>query len=440
MQALARFTALRRGKAALKAALAQPEHLDLARLPWNEAAIDLVLAARRRGRPVYLATASDRRLAEAVAAHLGLFDGVLASDGTINLAGERKAAALEHAFGIGGFDYAGDADVDWPVWERARQVIVVNASPGLSRRVRARWPDASVLGRRQHEPRRYLKAIRTHQWLKNLLVFVPALGGHLFSQAALVAGLLAFVSFSLCASSVYVLNDIIDLKRDRAHETKRNRPFAAGTIPVLHGLLLVPLLLAAALALTVFLPAKFAGVLALYYGLTLGYTLVLKRKMMVDVVALACLYGLRIIAGGAACGIAVSAWLGTFSIFFFAFLALVKRCTELGQRSALGRGDPAGRGYRIADLPMLEGLCAASGFTAILVFALYLNSDAVATLYDHPKWLTGVCVVLVYWIGRILLLTHRGEMHDDPVVFASTDRNSQVCGLVCLSVLLTSAI
>lgn len=440
LRALGRLSALRDGRAAMKAALAHAVELDIATLPWNEAMLSRIEAARAEGRKVFLATAAHRDLAEAVASHLGVFDGVFASDGRTNLRGPHKAEVLAAHFGEKGFDYAADASVDWPVWERARRAILVEASPALVRRARTRWPDAETIGARTAGPKSYARAIRVHQWAKNLLLFVPMLAAHRLDAATLAQTVLGFLAFSLCASSVYVLNDIVDLRRDRAHPTKRLRPFAAGTLPVLHGFALVPGLLVAAALIAAALPVRFAAVLACYYALTLGYSLFIKRKMLLDVVTLACLYGLRILAGGAAASIAVSSWLGIFSIFFFSFLALVKRCAELQERQAADAPDPAGRGYQIADLPMLHALAAASGMVSVLVFALYLNSEAVAVLYQHPKWLVGVCVVLFYWIGRILLLTHRGHMHEDPVVFAVTDRVSLACGVVTVLVIVASAL
>ncbi len=439
LTALGGLFSLRRGKAALKARIAADASLDLARLPWNDQLIDMIVAERSLGRRIYLASASDRRIVQAVADHLDLFDGIFASDGHCNLSGAAKAAALSEAFGEGGFDYAGNAAVDLAVWRHARRVIVVNAPPGLVRRVQGLWADAQAIGTFRPGLRTYLKAIRVHQWVKNVLLFVPMLSAHRFGLGAFASCCLAFLSFSLCASSVYVLNDLIDLNRDRLHRSKRRRPFAAGKIPILTGLALVPLMLLAAALLALTVNPRFAGVLAVYYAATLAYSLALKRQMMIDVVVLACLYGLRLLAGGAAANVALSAWLATFSIFLFTSLALVKRCTELAGRIAAGSGDPAGRGYRLADLPILEMLAAASGFTAALVFELYANSDtAVVQLYTHPKWLSAVCVVMVYWIGHVMIITHRGEMQDDPVVFAATDRTSLCCGALAAAVFLLS--
>lgn len=444
LRALGAVAALRQGRAAFKARVAGDAGLDLAALPWNEQVIDLIEAARAEGRPVYLASASDRRLVAAVAAHLGLFDGIFASDGRTNLSSHAKAAVLCDAFGAGGFDYVGNSGADVAVFERARAVIVVSTTQRFADRMLARWPDARVIHSGSATPKTYARAIRVHQWLKNLLLFVPMLGAHHFTLAAISSCVLGFFSFSLCASSVYVMNDLVDLGRDRLHPTKRRRPFAAGTVPVLHGLVMVPLLLGAAVVLALLVSSsfsvKFMAVLGVYYVITVAYSLWLKRLMMIDIVVLACLYGLRLLAGGAAASVPLSAWLALFALFLFTMLATVKRCTELAERVAAGKGNPAGRDYQLGDLPLLEGFAAASGLTAILVLALYANSDAVAALYVHPKWLAGLCVVTVYWVGRVLLLMHRGQMKDDPVVFAATDRISLGCGAIAGAVVAAASI
>lgn len=440
MRALGAMAYLFLGKAAFKARVARGATLDVSLLAWNEDVTNLIIAARAEGRPVYLASASDASLVGAVAAHLGLFNGIFASDSRTNLSGHARAAALCEAFGEGGFDYVGDSNPDIAVFQKARKAIVVSTGSRFSARALARWPDAEVITVGGAGIKAYVRAIRAHQWLKNLLLVMPMLGAHHVDAASIFGCVFGFMSFSLCASSVYVMNDLVDLGRDRQHPTKRRRPFAAGTIPVLHGLIMVPLLLAGAAALAPLVGGKFVAVLAAYYVATIAYTLWLKRLLMIDIVTLACLYGLRLLAGGAAANVGLSQWLALFALFLFTMLATVKRCTELVGRIAANSSNPAGRGYQLRDLPMLEGLAAASGLTAIMVLALYVNSDAVVALYVHPKWLAGVCVIMVYWIGRVLLLMHRGEMKDDPVVFAATDRASLACAAIAATVFLVANI
>jgi 4-hydroxybenzoate polyprenyltransferase len=285
--------------------------------------------------------------------------------------------------------------------------------------------------------RDYISALRPHQWLKNALVFVPAIAGHVL-MTTWFGSILAFISFCLCASAVYILNDLLDLRADRQHPRKRNRPFASGRVPIIHGAVMAPSLLLAAFSLTLFLPKVFAIVLAGYLVLTTLYSFWLKRKVLVDVIALACLYAARVIGGSVATGVLISQWLEAFSIFLFLSLALVKRSGELVDRVKSGRGDPGGRGYRLDDLPVIESMAAASGYLSALVMALYLNSEAVVNLYNKPHRLLLICVALLFWTSRMLLKAHRGQMDDDPIVFAARDRVSLGVGAVCLGVVYIS--
>lgn len=437
LKALQAALELRNGKSELKCRIADEAVIEIETLPFNEDVLRFIEAARAGGQKIYVASASDRRYVEALADHLGLFDGVFATENGVNLAGEKKAQHLCNEFGEGGFDYIGDAHIDEAVWRKARNVYIANASLKHLAEVRKWAPHAEPIGLHKSSWKPYIKALRVHQWLKNILVFVPAIAAHsLWSN--LGTCILAFLSFSLCASSVYILNDLLDLKNDRAHTTKKNRPFAAGTVPIFHGAILFPMLLISAIITSLFLSWKFLAVLGTYYLLTCAYSFYLKKKMLVDVVALACLYGCRLWAGAAAISIALSPWLLAFAVFIFLCLALVKRCSELIDRIARGKGDPSGRGYRLTDLPALQGMAAAAGYISTLVMALYLNSPAVRVLYRNPNWLWLMCVILLFWVSRTLLLTHRGEMHDDPVVFAATDRVSQVTALACMIVVLAS--
>lgn len=428
--------ALRRGKAALKEALADHAPIDVATLPVNGALIEFLRSEKAHGRKIYLASASDRRYVEALAAHVGLFDGVFATSDGVNLSGPTKADALCAAFGEGGFDYAGDAATDLPVWRRAREAILVNAKPSLVARVRRDLRMTRVFERPRRGLGLYMRAIRVHQWLKNLLIFVPALAAHQI-DGVIGVGVPTFLSFSLCASSVYLLNDMLDLKDDRRHPSKSQRVFASGAMPLLQGLLLVPGLLALSAAIALWrLPIELLGILTLYWSGTLAYSLWLKRHLLIDVVVLACLYGLRLLAGGAMMDLALSPWLLAFSLFLFFSLALVKRCTELIDR---GSDDASRRAYKQGDLPILEAMAAASGYASVVVMAFYLSSPAVIDLYRHPYYLWFVCLILVYWLSRVLLLTHRGEMHDDPVIFAATDRISLASGgLIALTLAISA--
>lgn len=427
--------ALAHGRAAFKARVAAEAPLDPASLPFNDEFLAFLRAEHARGRRLFLATAADAGYAHALADQLGLFAGVFASDGTTNLKGSAKARALVAAFGPRGFDYAGNAPADLAVWEQAGGVVAVNASPALLRTIRARFPDATIIAPRQRRARDYLRALRPHQWLKNLLLLVPGFAAHRFDAPMALACAIAFVSFSLCASSVYLLNDLLDLRHDRQHRTKRHRPLAAGRIDIPHGIAIFLAALAAAAALGTLLPTAFLDVLGGYYALTLAYSMRLKRQPIIDVITLAALYGIRIVAGGAAVAVTLSPWLLAFSIFFFLCLALVKRSTELTDRRGRDANDPPGRGYRRDDLSVLQTMAAAAGYVAVLVFILYINSPAVAGLYTNAERLWAIPAILLYWISRVLILTHRGDMHDDPVIFAARDHTSLACaGLIALVV------
>ncbi len=426
---------LLRGKAALKHAIAIRAELDPAALPYDARVLSLL--AETPQRPRVLCTATNVRLATAIAEHLGVFEEVIASDDTRNLSGPRKAAALVERFGERGFDYAGNEVIDLVVWQAARAAWVVNASPALAERAARLVPVEVTLPPEKAGLRAWIKQLRIHQWLKNLLVFLPLLASHRFFDVdAVMAAGLAFLAFGLCASGVYVLNDLLDLPSDRGHPRKRLRPFAAGRLPLRHGLAAAPLLTLAGFVLAWFASPVFALVLVAYYVITLAYSLRLKRLVMVDVVTLAGLYTVRIIGGAAAIMVVPSFWLLAFSMFIFLSLARLKRYTELADAAASGAQEAAGRGYHVDDLPLVQSLGAASGYGAVLVLALYINSPESLELYRRPEVLWLICPVLLYWISRAWLVAHRGGMHDDPVVFAVSDRVSQcviaICGLLVL--------
>jgi 4-hydroxybenzoate polyprenyltransferase len=285
----------------------------------------------------------------------------------------------------------------------------------------------------------YLRVLRPHQWLKNGLVFLPMLAAHKFDQVTLASAVLAFIAFSLVASSVYVLNDLVDVEADRAHPRKRNRPFASGAIPTSQGplLLLVPLLMGASVASQ--LGLEFIIALGGYYLATLAYSFFLKRRLVIDICLLAGLYTFRIIAGGAATGLPLSVWLLAFSVFLFLSLAAVKRQAELVDGIAQGNINAHGRGYTTDDLPIVANMAISSGYVSVLVLALYLNSPIVQQLYTQPYALWGICLILLYWISRIVMVTHRGGMHDDPIVFAVKDWVSRICFLLILVLALVGA-
>lgn len=424
------LVALSGGRAALKRHLAGASAIEPARLPYDPQVIAFIEDWRRSGGRTALVTASDQRLAEAVAAHLGLFDEIHGSDGSLNLKGDRKGRFLEERFGANGFAYMGDSAADLQVWRRAAQAITVNAPASLCRRAEQVCADTEHLQTAPRSLRPYLKALRPHQWLKNALVFLPMLAAHQFDAATLMISVLAFLCFSLVASSVYVLNDLLDLEADRAHPRKKSRPFASGQVPIAQGGWIAGGLLVAGLGLAATMGPGFLVVMLAYYLLTTAYSLNLKRRAVIDICVLAGLYTARIVAGGVATGIPLSVWLLAFSIFFFLSLAAVKRQAELTDSAERGALKASGRGYHVDDLPIISMIALAAGYVSVLVMTLYVNSPEVVKLYTHPEALWGVCAVLLYWITRTVMVAHRGQMHDDPVVYAARDRISIACAIM----------
>lgn len=418
------LTALSRGKAALKHRLAEPADFDPSTLPYDPEVLALVRKVKTEGRPVYLASASHRRLVEIIAEHLGEFTGWFASDEATNLAGARKAQQLVEAFGERGFDYVGNDAADLAVWSKAAKSFAIRAPSGVRRKIAQTNLDIEHLPCQRPTWRTWAQMLRVHQYAKNALVFIPLLMAHVFTLEAIFQAILAFVAFSLCASSIYILNDLVDLQDDRRHRSKCNRPLASGAIPLMHGVVAIPLLFLAAVALGAVVALPFVGVLLGYFALTTAYSFALKRIMIVDVLTLAGLYSVRVIGGAAATGVWVSEWLLAFCMMIFMALALIKRYVELAARRDARLPDPTSRDYKLSDLDIVAALAAAAGFNAVTVFALYVSSDDVHQLYTRPQLLWLVGPLLMYWIARALMLASRRLMDDDPVVFAIKDKVS----------------
>jgi 4-hydroxybenzoate polyprenyltransferase/phosphoserine phosphatase len=458
---LAALGALARGRGALKAALADFAP-DPAELPLDPAVLAEIRAARERGERTALVSASDARLVRALAARTGLFDEAHGSEPGRNLKGPAKAAFLQARFGAEGFSYLGDSPADLAVWRAAAAsggtVGTAGAGPALRAAAEAVAREARearqtgdtgareaggavrhVAPRDGWAGRAHLRALRPHQWLKNVLVFLPVLAAHDLSAAALGAALAAFLAFSLAASSVYVLNDLLDLAADRAHPRKCRRPFASGDVPLVQGLAMAPVLLLAGLLVAALLaPPAFLGVLALYYAGTLAYSFALKRQLVIDVFALAGLYTIRIIAGAAAAGVPLSPWMLAFSGFLFLSLAAMKRQAELADGIRAGREKAAGRAYRAEDLPAVTMMAVSAGFVAALVLALYVSSPEVRVLYARPVLLWGACPALLFWVARAVMLAGRGQMTDDPLVFAVKDPTSLAAGAAAAAFVLAA--
>ena len=432
-QLLSPFIWLFKGKSHLKTELAQRISIDISVLPYNPEVIALIECEKAKNRQIILATASHKIYASQVADHLNLFDRVLATDDRYNLSSHAKRDCLVAEYGVGGFDYAGNSHADIPVWASAAKAYLVNPEKGVEQRA-ARNGNVVRIIKSPHRPFGvWLKALRAHQWMKNLLIFVPLLAAHeLINSTALLNALLAFVIFSLCASSVYLLNDLMDLEDDRHHQKKRSRPFASGVLSIKTGIITVPLLLLAAFGSSLlFMPWHFTLILGIYYCVTFAYSISLKRVTAADIITLSFLYTLRILAGVFACNLIPTFWMLAFSMFIFLSLALVKRYSELREARLNGNNEKTkGRGYYPADLEIISSLGAASGYLSVMVLALYIQDQSTIAMYHHPQIIWAACPVLLFWITRLWLLTNRGEMHDDPVIYAVTDKVSLISGLV----------
>ena len=440
-----------KGRAGFKREVTGRATVDVEHLPYNAPLVAYLREEHARGRQIYLATAADMGFAEQVATHFGdLFTGVLASDGTLNLAGKNKLRAFQERFPEG-FTYIGNAIPDRTLLQASVQPMVANPHRKLRSALKQ---DGTVIHREfidQRPPVRVLlKAIRMHQWAKNVLVFVPALLAHDFSQRTLLISLMAFLSLSFCASATYIINDLLDIEADRRHPRKRLRPFASGDLSPIAGVGVVAGFFAISLTLALLLPRiggllpgpvmeratldgpdGFVVWLGIYTVSTLAYSFALKRMMLVDVLVLSGLYTVRLLAGAGATGVGMSEWLAAFSIFFFLSLAFVKRFSELELMRASGRDKATGRGYGTGDIEQLRSFGTSSAFAAVVVLSMYISGLTAAHLYTHMGRLWLIVPVLILWLSRVWLLASRGELHEDPVVYAITDRMSWMLGAVC---------
>lgn len=425
-----------KGRAGFKHAVADRISLDARHLPYNEPLV-AHLREQRSVRPVVLCTAADRRFADAVARHVDVFDDVIATERGVNLKSDAKAQVLVERYGKGGFDYAGNDVADIAVFAQSRKALVVNPTAALRSRISSVPNAEDGPGAPQQSSLAALwRALRPSQWAKNVLVFVPLLAAaSKGSLTLLLDAILAFVAFSAVASCVYLLNDLLDLKADRRHPRKRFRPFAEGSLPIITGVLMIPALLIFGFVIAFNISLVFTGVLAVYGVLTLLYSFWLKRAALLDTLVLAALYTLRILAGAAAISVVPSVWLLSFSMFLFLSLALAKRHSELMEmQDSVSREQIPGREYRAGDLMVLISQGSASGYSAVLVLALYINSDAVRAQYRHPEVIWLICPLVLYWINKLWLNSQRREIYDEPIIWAMRNRVSR--GVAILSVVL----
>ncbi len=420
---------LLRGKAAFKAFVTESISLNVAHLPYNHKLVEFLRQQHGQGRDLYLATGANVALAQRVAGHLGIFSAVIGSDTATNLIGETKLASLRNRFGPREFDYIGNATPDLPLLIDSREPMVANPSLLLRFRLRARGIRPSrEFHERANSLTSVLQALRPHQWAKNLLIFLPLLLSHSKNISLFLVALLAFCCFSLTASATYIVNDLLDIESDRCHPQKRHRPFASGNLSPVAGACLAAALLLLALFGARYLPVGFFGWLLLYLGATLAYSAYLKRIPLADVLILSGLYTLRLLAGSAATATHISHWLAGFSVFLFFSLAIAKRFAELENLNTSGAVPRNGRGYLLTDIDQLRSFGTSSAFAAVVIFAIYISGLDVIKLYRNPTLLWLIVPLMILWLCRVWLLASRGELHEDPVVFALTDRMSLLIG------------
>lgn len=411
---------LLRGRPALKAFLARECKLEIDLVPLSKAAVELIEEAEGAGRKVILASGSPQVMVDRVRERVGA-DEAWGTDSITNLTGSSKLARIQDSYGA--FDYAGNSWVDLPMWREARHAIAVNPKRLALYFGRRARPDLEVIEDERSGWRAWLRALRPHHWAKNTLLFLPALAAHLEPSPELIARLAAgFAAFCAMTSAVYLTNDIADLAADRRHATKRRRPLAAGEIAISHSIAVAALLAVASAALALYLAPLFAAVLASYLVLTTAYSTVLKRRLIVDVITLATLYTIRVVAGAVLVQVPLSRWFLAFSIFLFLSLALVKRVVELKELEGMNAEQAAGRRYRVEDVGVLVGLGTAAAAASALVYCLYITSDDVLRLYNQPDALWIGLPLFLYWIARLWVLAGRGVMHEDPVAATLRDR------------------
>ena len=428
------------GKAYFKEQVAKIVIPNAETLPYQDEVVRYVSNVKDSGRDVYLITAANRRVADCISKHLKIFTSAIGSDSKLNLKGKMKLNAIQNTIGTKFFDYIGDSKADIVIWSEAHTAIIC----GDKHKIKDQLNNNKIVilsGDGKNLIKKWIKALRLHQWSKNGLLFLALFMSHriielnLFKQA-----IIAFFSFSLSASAVYILNDLFDLEADRKHPSKKNRPFASGDLSVTSGIIAIPgLFIISFLLATSLLPNIFLIVLIIYLITTTSYSLYFKEKLFLDVIILGALYTLRVLAGGLAVGVEVSSWLLGFSWFFFLSLAFMKRYADLLLIKNNNQEELFGRGYSVIDLDIVQKLGISSGFISLLILALYINGDQVMVLYKQPEviWLT--IPILLYWLMRMWFVAHKGKMTDDPIAFALKDKSSYITFFFVIIVLIVAA-
>jgi 4-hydroxybenzoate polyprenyltransferase len=429
-----------RGRAECKRKVSALVQLDVTVLPYNDSLISYLRKQRVAGRKIILATGAYASIANEVARHLGIFDAVLATEGNTNLTGVRKLRAVRERIGKARFSYAGNSRADMTVWRGSDAAIVVDSPQSRSQKLRdGGLPIELELPKAHVSLGTLLRCLRPHQWSKNVLVFLPLLlAHHIWDLRALRLTAIGFIALSLIASTLYVVNDLLDLQADRLHPRKRNRPLASGVLSLSSAFVLICVLAVAASTASTFLPSAARWLLVGYAIGVLAYSTMFKRVLFLDIVSLALFYSVRVLYGGAVSGIPLSIWTLACSLFLFTSLAAIKRLTELRRVSSHSARTEEYRGYSEADITPIVSLASASGYVSVLVLALYINSSDVVLLYKHRQGLWLLCPLLILWISRMCLFANRGSLDDDPVAFALKDRATWIIGIICAIVVLFS--
>ena len=417
------------GKAGFKARVAKHVTVNSMSLPYNQELIKFLNDEYTDNRK-YLCTAENERIDQDVADNVGMIQQVYASKDRYRLKGDNKAKLLTEKFGKKQFIYAGNDYSDLKIWDKSAGAIVVSDSQKLIGKVKLVTDIIAHFKSGTNSMKKYLAAIRLHQWVKNLLMVIPMILAHKVMEIdGYINIAIAFVSFGLVASGTYVVNDLMDLDADRAHKTKRNRPFASGALSVLTGIVMAPLLILSGIGIAYLVSTDFLVFVLIYLVVTLIYTYVVKTIAILDVIILAMLYTIRLMAGAVAIEVEITFWLLAYSMFIFFSLANVKRYTEIARLD--DTHEISGRGYNRDDANFIRVLGVASGLLSVLVFALYINDPGISMKYTHPAWLWAITPLLLYWVTRIWHLAHHGKMIEDPVVFAIRDVVSYlIAGLV----------